>query len=102
MCIRDSADSDPAFQQKALDRMTPYVETDGVSKGDYAYLWDRVAVNTDRKQRYGTQPTWECTTDNKLTLQPLEDPENVNKRRAEMGLGSVEESLADMAREVCR
>jgi len=95
------ADDHVELQSLALARMEPYLKTNGVSKGDYAYLWDRVAVNTDKKQRYGTQPTWECNDAGQLTLQPLEDPENVNKRREDMGLGSVEDGLAEMTRSVC-
>ena len=94
------ADRDPAFQALALKRMQPYLETNGVSKSNYAYLFDRVAVNHDRKQRYGTQPIWECT-DTGLVLAPLENPASVNERRAEMGMGPVEESLAEMSRSVC-
>lgn len=95
------ADDHVDLQALALSRMEPYLKSKGVSKGDYAFLWDRVAVNSGRKQRYGTQPTWECTADKKLTLQPMEDPENVNKRRKKMGLGSVEKGLEGMAKSVC-
>ncbi|MEM9233963.1 MAG: DUF6624 domain-containing protein [Pseudomonadota bacterium] len=95
------ADHRPDLQEKVLKRMEPYLATGGVKKQNYAYLWDRVAVNTGRKQRYGTQPTWECDESRRLTLQPLEDPENVNARRAEMNLNTVEEGLEEMARGVC-
>lgn len=95
------ADDHLDLQKLALERMTPYVENGGVDKTDYAYLWDRVAVNSDKAQRYGTQPTWECTPEGKLTLQPLEQPETVNQRRAAMGMDSVEQGLAEMARSVC-
>jgi hypothetical protein len=80
--------------------MTPYLENHGVSKSNYAYLFDRVAINHDRKQRYGTQPIWECK-DNGLELAPLEDPDSVNERRAAFDMGPVEESLAAMSRSVC-
>ena len=82
--------------------MEPYLKTQGVSKKNYAFLWDRVAVNSGEKQRYGTQPTWVCTSDGNLTLKPLEDPENVNVRRAEMGMNTVEEGLEEMANSICR
>ncbi|MEE9433316.1 MAG: DUF6624 domain-containing protein [Sphingorhabdus sp.] len=95
------ADHDAEFQQSVLTKMEPYLETGGIRPANYAFLWDRVAVNTGRKQRYGTQPTWECT-DGKLTLQPMEDPENVNKRRAAMNMTTVEKGLKKMARGVCR
>lgn len=95
------ADNHLELQKLALGRMEDYLENGGVDKGDYAFLWDRVAVNSGKKQRYGTQPTWECTPEGKLTLQPLEDPDNVNNRRAAMGLDTVEVGLAEMARSVC-
>ncbi len=95
------ADDDPDFQTLALGRMEPYLKSGGIKPANYAFLWDRVAVNTGKKQRYGTQPTWECT-DGKLELQPLEDPDNVNKRRAAMNMDTVEEGLEKMARGVCR
>ena len=95
------ADDHVDLQKLALERMTPYVETGGVDKSDYAFLWDRVAVNTNKPQRYGTQPTWECTPEGNLTLQPLEQPETVNERRAEMGMDTVEQGLAEMSRSVC-
>lgn len=81
--------------------MEPYVESGGVRRKHYAYLYDRVAVNTGRMQRYGTQPTWQCEDDGSMQLKPLEDPARVNDRRAEMGLNTVEEGLAEMTRQVC-
>jgi hypothetical protein len=94
------ADDHPEFQQLALSRMEPYLESGGVKKSDYAHLWDRVAVNHGRKQRYGTQPDWQCQ-DGKLTLRPLEDPDNVDVRRAEMDMGPVQEQLDEMSRATC-
>ena len=96
------ADQHVELQRLALSRMEPYLKTQGVSKKNYAFLWDRVAVNSGEKQRYGTQPTWVCTSDGNLTLKPLEDPENVNVRRAEMGMNTVEEGLEEMANSICR
>lgn len=94
------ADDYPDLQRTVLARMEPYLADGGVSKQDYAYLWDRVAVNRGEKQRYGTQPDWECK-DGKLVLMPLEDPEHVDTRRAEMGLGPVQQALAQMSLSVC-
>ena len=94
------ADQDPALQTMALDRMQSYLENDGVRKRDYAYLWDRVAVNHGRLQRFGTQPVWECV-EGKLSLQPIEDPESVDERRQTMGLGTVQSGLLQMSMEVC-
>lgn len=94
------ADDYPEFQAEVLDRMRPLIESGGVRPKHYAYLYDRVAVNTGRLQLYGTQPIWECK-DGRLELAPLEDPENVDARRSAMGMGSVENALAQMSREVC-
>ncbi len=94
------ADHLPDLQRRVLSRMEPLLATNGVSRKNYAFLWDRVAVNSDRAQRYGTQPTWECE-DGKMALKPLEDPDNVNARRAQMGLNSVEQGLADMTAQYC-
>lgn len=78
------ADTDRPFQQKCLDLMKA-MPTGEVEKKNIAYLTDRVLVGTKKKQRYGTQ------LDNKCEPQPMEDPDNVDKRRAEMGLGTMAE-----------
>jgi hypothetical protein len=94
------ADDHPDFQALALERMHPYLENGGVRAADYAYLWDRVAVNSGRLQRYGTQPIWECR-DGRLELHPLEEPAGVDERRRAMGLGSLEQGLAAMTLSFC-
>ncbi len=100
--LAQHADADPAFQQTALDRMEPYLENGGVRPGDYAYLFDRVAVNQGRPQRYGTQPEGTCIPDSSLSPKPLEDPDGVDARRAELGLGPMADAMADMASRRCR
>ncbi len=89
------------LQKLALSRMEPYLETGGVVKRNFAYLWDRVAVNSGERQRYGTQPDWASCTDGMLTLMPLEDPENVDERRSAMQLGPVQNDLEQMSRQSC-
>jgi hypothetical protein len=100
--LAQHADANPDFQQDALERMRPYLENGGVSPGDYAYLFDRVAVNQDRVQRYGTQPKSECNADGSLSPKPLEDPSGVDARRAKLGLGPMADAMADMASRRCR
>jgi hypothetical protein len=89
------------LQKLALSRMQPYLETGGVLKRNYAYLWDRVAVNSAELQRYGTQPDWTSCNDGKLALMPMEDPENVDARRSTMQLGPVQNDLEQMSRQTC-
>jgi hypothetical protein len=58
---------------------------------DYAYLHDRLALRLGNPQRYGSQ--FQYREDGNLAMSPLEDPETVDARRAEVGLPSLEESL---------
>jgi len=99
--LAQHADDHPDFQALVLARMEPYASNGGIKKANYAYLWDRVAINTGRPQRYGTQPIWECDDSGALQLQPLEDPETVNERRKSMNMGSVEQDLKSMANNFC-
>jgi hypothetical protein len=66
---------------------------DEVSQRNLAYLTDRVLLAEGKKQIYGTQYH---TVDGKMEPKPLEDPENVDRRRAEAGL----EPLAEYARQL--
>ncbi len=94
------ADRDPAFQQQVLLIMEKYLDSGGLKNRHYAYLWDRVAVNHGQRQRYGTQPVWECHEDG-LRLQPMQYPGTVNERRSAFGMNTVEEQLAEMSRSFC-
>lgn len=95
------ADSDVDFQERVLARMQPYLQTGGVSKSNYAYLWDRVAVNRGKLQRYGTQSTSECV-DGLLQPAPMEAPDSIDERRAEMGLGPIAGYFREMSSYRCR
>lgn len=59
-------------------------------KNSLALLIDRIEIREGRKQRYGSQIG---TNPNNKTLYvlPLIDPDNVDKRRAEVGLGPISE-----------
>ncbi|MEQ8433708.1 MAG: hypothetical protein RIA71_05660 [Oceanicaulis sp.] len=96
------ADDHPDFQAEALDRMAGYLDSGGVRQRDYAYLFDRVAVNTGALQRYGTQPADQCNEDGSLDLKPVEDPGALDERRATMGLGPYLGELEAMAAQRCR
>ena len=95
------ADDHLDLQKRALSRMEPYLETGGVLKRNYAYLWDRVAVNSGELQRYGTQPDWGSCEEGVLTLMPMESPETVDERRGDMQLGPVKNELDQMSRQTC-
>ncbi|MBP6929696.1 MAG: hypothetical protein KBB77_02045 [Candidatus Moranbacteria bacterium] len=87
------ADHDPEFQQQCLDLMQH--EPDGeVRKQDRAFLEDRVRVSTGRPTLYGTQ--FDYDSEGKFGPVPIEDRENLNTRRKEMGLGLFEEYELEM------
>ncbi len=83
------ADTDRAFQRECLDLMTA-AGADEVFMKNVAYLTDRVLVGEGKPQRYGTQVG---VVDGKVRFEECEDPDNLNLRRAEMGLGTIEEYL---------
>jgi len=88
------ADADPVLQTKALRLMEPLLAKGEVDKSNYAYLYDRVMVNTVGTQRYGTQMT--CRA-GKLVPRQIEDEAGLAKRRAEMGLQPIADYLKLMA-----
>jgi hypothetical protein len=84
------ADADVAFQTECLAKMAPLVATGEVDGTDYAYLTDRVALASGRKQRFGTQFRDDHTPF------PIEDLAGVDARRAEVGLPPLADGIAEM------
>lgn len=83
------ADRDPDFQAKILKTLEPLAKQGETRPANYAYLYDRVAASFSspekrRAQRYGTQGI--CKAPNDWQPLEIEDPANLDKRRAEMGL----------------
>ena len=58
-----------------------------------ALLEDRVALQQGRMQNYGSQVLW-SPTKNKYFILPLDDPDNVDKRRTAVGLQSLAEYVS--------
>lgn len=93
--IAQHADLDPDFQAKALTMIEAEFDAPGVSKRNYAYLYDRVQMRfsddaaTERKlQRYGTQGR--CTGPGTWEPFPIEEPDRIDEVRADVGLGTME------------
>lgn len=80
------ADQDLAFQKRCLVLLEATVARGDAAPDEYAYLYDRVAVAEKRLQRYGTQIMG-------TEPAPLEDPANVDARRASVGLGTLADYL---------
>lgn len=72
-------------QVKYLPMMREAVKNRKLSSGNLALLEDRVMLGQGKKQIYGSQIGRDKET-GKLYVLPLEDPDNVDKRRANVGL----------------
>ena len=86
------ADHDIDFQKRCLGLAKSCLQTE-VRSDDVAYLEDRVRVNQGLEQLYGTQ--FHEVAGKHVPL-PIEDEARVDVRRAEMGLGTLEGSIAKM------
>ncbi|MBF4518334.1 hypothetical protein IRZ71_18415 [Flavobacterium sp. ANB] len=82
-------------QIKYLPIMRAAVKEGNAKAGSLALLEDRVALKQGKKQIYGSQVSWNMQTNEKFVA-PLEDPDNVDKRRAEAGLPSLQDYLTEL------
>ena len=82
------ADHDVAWQRECLATLEPLLETKEAFAGNVAYLTDRVLVNEGKPQIYGSQFHM---VDGRQQPRPMQDPDNVDARREEMGLSTMEE-----------
>lgn len=80
--------ADLATQQKYLPMMREAVKNKNAGSNSLALLEDRVALGEGKRQLYGSQIGYDEATQKSYVL-PLEDPDNVDKHRAEMGLGPI-------------
>jgi hypothetical protein len=81
----------PAFQREALDALRLAAARGEVPAVQPALLEDRIRTLEGRPQCYGTQFDWDESGE--LSPLPVEDPENVDARRQEVGLGPLRESI---------
>jgi hypothetical protein len=77
--------ADIATQQKYLPMMREAVKKGNARPSSLALLEDRVLLRTGKNQIYGSQIGTDPKTNLNYVL-PLDDPENVDKRRAEVEL----------------
>lgn len=82
--------SDLPTQEKYLPMMRDAVKNGKAQENNLALLEDRVALGQGKKQIYGSQIGRDPETKLYYVL-PLIDPDNVDKRRAEVGLQSLSE-----------
>jgi hypothetical protein len=80
------ADHDPTFQRACLELLSQAVQAGEADARQQAYLTDRVLLAEGNPQRYGTQfrlvgGSWQP--------RPLTDPDQVDERRRQVGLGPL-------------
>lgn len=85
------------------EAMLPFIQ-DAVARGEarpnhLATLTDRIMRRRGEQQIYGTQ--WGCR-DGEFGPHDLMDPETVDERRAEVGLGPLADSFTDRPRPDCQ
>ena len=78
--------SDLKTQQKYLPMMKEAVKIGNANGSALALMEDRVALGEGKRQIYGSQIGYD-NEKSKSYILPLDDPDNVDKRRAEVGLG---------------
>ena len=83
------ADFDVEFQARCLLLLEAAVKRGEAAAVDAAYLVDRVRVNQNKPQVYGTQ--FRLKDDGTYEPQPIEDPQRVDERRRSVGLVTLAE-----------
>ena len=87
--------SDLATQEKYLPMIKEAVQKGNANPSNFAYLVDRVAIRQGKKQIYGSQYDRDQVTGEYYIL-PLEDPDNVDIRRKEVGLGNLQDNVSQL------
>jgi hypothetical protein len=82
--------SNKATMEKYLPMIQDAVKRDNASPQEFAMLKDRIEMLNRRPQIYGTQIQ---VIDGEHKLYTVFDERNLNKRRAEVGLGPIEDYL---------
>lgn len=85
--------ADEGFQQAILPLIKASYQRGDLSGGEYALFEDRVRVNQERPQLFGSQA---YISDGQLILYPIEDHARVDLRRKDLGL----EPLADYVKKL--
>ncbi len=94
--IVQHSDHNPEFQNKVLEKMKIEVDNGNAEPSNYGLLVDRVKLNTDKAQVYGTQVQYNIHT-GQAYPKTLADSLNVNKRRKSIGLEPIETYLNRMS-----
>lgn len=89
--IAQHSDKNVPFQKRVLENLKIEVDKKNAKPSNYAYLYDRVKLNSNEKQLYATQVKY-----NKIgqaTPKSLEDSINIDARRKQYSLMPLKEYL---------
>ncbi len=86
--------ADIETQEKYLPMMREAVKKGNARAADLALLEDRVSLRRGEKQIYGSQVSRDPETGEYYVL-PLIDPDHVDQRRAEVGLGLLQDYISN-------
>lgn len=84
------ADNDIDWQKSQLPQIKKAVKDGDMDGQSYAYLYDRIRVNSGQKQLYGTQFVKVDPINKVIELAATEDLGNLDKRRMEIGMMPIE------------
>ncbi len=90
-------DHNPKFQKEVLKKMTLAVDQNNANPHNYAFLVDRVNINTGKQQIYGTQVKYNTKIAQAYPLK-LADSINVDRRRYKIGLKPLRLYLNEMTK----
>ncbi len=83
------------LQRDLLPVIVAAIKKDPIQKSEFAGLFDRLRVSAGMKQLFGTQAV---SAGGFLILYPIEDEAKVDERRAEFGLTTMRQNIANMER----
>ena len=92
------ADHEPGFQQRCLPLIYEAGLLGEIELERYAYLEDRVRLNSNRNQLYGTQ--WRVMEPTRISVRPLEDAARVDELRANSGIPPLRKLLTEGLAEI--
>jgi hypothetical protein len=88
--IIQHADNDKEWQKSQLKNIKKAVEKGDIPGQSYAYLYDRIKVNSGEKQLYGTQFKKVNRAEKIVELADTEDIVNLDERRMKMGMMPID------------
>lgn len=88
--IIQHAGNDQEWQAARLQEVENAVKIGDMEMKNYVYLYDRIKLHANLPQRWGTQFSTVKKKENLVILHTVEDTENLDKRRKEVGLEPID------------